>query len=108
VIEIDRDPGLVVAGDVLINPPQRANDCTCISCCFFRIRHYVARAVFFSSVTVVVFLSVPLFPQLSQRVAVMIIGTVIAVPTALCWYKPLKRLRHVRHPKTTQWPPPIS
>ena len=107
VIALDRDPGLVIHGETLLTPPDRAGDCTCLSCCYFRRRHYLLRALFFTALTVAVFASINLFIEVRQKVVVMLIATTMAVPTALCWIKPVRRLRHMRHPKTTEWPPPL-
>jgi hypothetical protein len=107
VIDIDRDPGLVFDGETLLTRPERAGDCTCLSCCYYRRGHYLGRAVFFAAVTLVAFASVNLLVEVREKVAVMLIATAVAVPAALCWIKPIRRGRHMRHPKTTEWPPPF-
>jgi hypothetical protein len=107
VIELDRDPGLVFDGETLLTPPDRPGDCTCVFCCHFRGRHYLLRALFFTALTIGAFASTTLFVEVRQKVVVMLVATTMTVPTVLCWIKPIRRVRHMRRPKTTDWPPPL-
>ena len=108
VIDVDRDSGVVMDGDIVLVRPAQDGDCTCIRCCYYRRGRYVERAVLFTVLAVGSWLLLTQLIAVRERVAVMIVATIASVGALLCWIKPLRRLRHRQHPRTTNWPPPIS
>ena len=108
MIDVDRDPGLVMEGETILVPPNRHGDCTCIRCCRFRRSHYVARAWLFTAIAVGAFLWLSQLVAVRERVSMMIIATLATLGAVLCWIKPARRLGHMRRPRTTVWPPPIQ
>jgi hypothetical protein len=108
VIDVDRDPGLVIDGDAILTRPNRAGDCTCMRCCRFRRSHFIARAVLFTLVAVGSFVWLSQLVAVRERVAVMIIATIATGGAVLCWGKPLRRLVHTLRPRSKTWPPPIE
>jgi hypothetical protein len=108
VIDVDRDPGLVMEGETMLVRPNRTGDCTCIRCCRFRRGHYIARAVLFTLIAIGSFLWLSQLIAVRERVSVMIIATLATFGAVLCWSKPARRLRHMLRPRTTVWPPPIE
>jgi hypothetical protein len=96
--------------------PPRSGECTCLFCGLFRTHHYWVRAVFATAIVpgalwiayaVNTYVSRQKVPGGGGIVGVLLlIATACAVLALGCWYQPVRRLVHLRKPRSTVWPPP--